>query len=161
MYQLSIVIGFTWIILAAISLLMCVYWRRPVAYALAIASFIGIYLDFTGGALGARIVMPLIAFAGTLAIARELRPSNPAAAPVLGKLADAMLLDEVMRKAEAQANPAMFVLLVRPHQSQRDVWLAHDGRGILHVTPTCPKRAYSGCRAGLMRQPNGEYLVVT
>jgi hypothetical protein len=159
MYELSLVIGFTWIALAALSLLMCVYWRRPLSFALALASLIGLVLDFTGGALGAKIVFPLIAFAGTLAIAKDLRPQKPA--PVLGKLADAMLLDEVMRKEEAQAKPTAFVLLVRPHTANRSVWLAHDGRGLIQVTPTCPQRAFSGCRVGLMRQPNGEFLVVT
>jgi hypothetical protein len=159
MYTLSLVVGLTWIALAAISLLMCVYWRRPLSFALALASLIGVALDITGGALGAKLVFPLLAFAGTLAIAKELRPPKPA--PILGKLADAMLLDEVMRKEEAQAQPTLFVLLVRPHGTKRDVWLAHDGRGLLQVTPTCPQRAYSGCRAGLMRQPNGEFLVVT
>lgn len=159
MYELSLAIGFAWIALAALSLLMCAYWPRPLSFALALGSLVGIAVDFTGGSMAAMVVGPLLAFGGTLAIAKELRP--PKAAPVLGKLADAILLDEVMRKEEAQAKPTTFVLLVRPHRANGKVWLAHDGRGLIQVTPTCPQRAFSGCRVGLMRQPNGEFLVVT
>lgn len=156
MHEFSLALGFGWIGLGAVSAFTLLYRRWTFTIALVCASLASSAIDFAHGSIAARAFGPIIILVAVHAIVREMRRrSRPAGASQL----QAPVLDE-KPSGEYEAT-GKNVLLLRPKARGSATWLAHDGQGVIFVTPTSPERARSGCRVGLRRKRNGEFIAVT
>ena len=151
MYEFSLLLGFGWLALGAISLLTLAYRPGPLPLALAIASLASIIIDFTGGSIAAMAFGPIIVLVASHAILRHILLPWHVVAP-----ASAALLPAT--PAPAEQSPAVakrHVLLLRQRSHRSPLWLAHDGYGVILVLPTIPARAKSGCRVPLLKKGDG------
>lgn len=159
MYELSLILGFGWTVLGITALIVLLHRRTPFFLAILISSAASTFIDFTGGSLVAMIFGPTVVMIASYAILRELlqypishRDDSSSQGPVLS--------DNTQPVAPSRAYLAR-VLLLRQHSPQSKLWLAHNGRSVIEVTPTHPERAQSGCRVGWFRTTNGTDMVDT
>jgi hypothetical protein len=155
MNEFSLALGFGWIGLGAISALALLYRRWTLAIALVCASLASSVIDFAHGSIAARAFGPIIVLVAVHAIVRELRR---AVRPPAAVAATPAPVEVPPGDHEATGKN---VLLLRPKARGSAIWLAHDGQGVIFVTPTSLERARSGCRVGLRRKRNGEFIAVT
>lgn len=151
MYEFSLLLGFGWLAIGAISLLLLAYRLSPLFVALVIASLASIIIDFTGGSIAAMTFGPIIVMVASHAILRHVLLPWNTVAPVLSAATPAAI-------APAEQPPAKsnrYVLLLRQRSHRSPLWLAHDGFGVILVLPTTPERAKSGCRVLLLKKRDG------
>jgi len=159
MYGLSLALSLGWIALGSLAALWALTRRiTPLVLSLVVGAIGSLIVDFSGGSIAAMAVLPLLLMGGTFGVAYEVRKlfAQPTVREIPPVLAEGLPSPE-----DAVRGPVRRVLLLRPQDKGSKVWLAHDGRGVLYVTPTRPEHAKSGYRVGLLEQPNGELVAIT
>lgn len=151
MYEFSLLLGFGWLALGAISLLLLAYRPSPLSVALFIASLASVIIDFTGGSIAAMTFGPIIVMVASHAILRHVLLPWNTVAPALTAVSPTAIAPAELIPAKSNR----YVLLLRQRSHRSPLWLAHNGHGIILVLPTTPERARSGCRVPLLSKRDG------
>lgn len=157
MYEFSLVLGFGWMAIGLAALVALTRKLSPLPLALALSSLASTLIDFTGGSIAAMAFGPIIVLIATHAILAEVprlktKPAGPAKVKGFSSQLDA---------TDASALPQKKVLLLRPRSPRSHIWLAHNGRTVIQVVPTCGANARSGCRVNLIEKTDGSFWVIT